>query len=130
MTDTHHDQVRENILIEGLRDWIHLSEIHSAFMPKDGSALSLPDVQRQTLGMVRELVTDGLFVLGVPSPTKDNPAGFTVCDLPLGAAMAKIEDAYIVHFDDRDWQTIVWLDQTSKGKELALQLWDADEPEP
>jgi hypothetical protein len=45
--------------------------------------------------------------------------------------MAKIEDAYITHFDDRQrWQTTVWLNSTDKGEKLALELWHADKTEP
>jgi hypothetical protein len=43
--------------------------------------------------------------------------------------MANIEDAYLNHFDDRwAWRTVCWLHLTDKGKELALELYHADEP--
>jgi hypothetical protein len=128
MNASDHDQVRENLLIEGLRDWIYLSEVHSAFMSETGPPRPVHEVQQLTLNMIRELVSDGLFVLGVPSRTKDDPTGFTPWNLPLDVAMAKIEDAYVKHFDDRhNWITMVWMNQTDKGQKLALELYHADE---
>jgi hypothetical protein len=44
--------------------------------------------------------------------------------------MAKIEDAYVAHFDDRwTWVIMCWLDLTDKGEQLALERYHADEPE-
>jgi hypothetical protein len=126
MNASEHDQVRENLLIEGLRDWIYLSEVHSAFMSNTDPARPVHEVQELTLNMIRELVSDGLFVLGTPSPKKSNPPEFIQWDLPLDAAMAKIEDAYVKNFDDRNnWITMVWMNQTDKGEKLALELYHA-----
>jgi hypothetical protein len=33
---TEHDWVKEGLLIEGLQDSLHLSEVHSSFMPDTG----------------------------------------------------------------------------------------------
>jgi hypothetical protein len=129
MDGTEHDWVMENLLIEGLQDWIHLSEVHTAFMPEGDGARPLHEVQQLTLNMIRELVGEGLFVLGMPSGRR-NPR-FIPWDLPLNAAMDKIEDAYITHFDDRwGWVTMCWLNLTDKGEKLALELYHADEPDP
>ena len=123
-----HDWVKEATLIEALRDWIQLGEVHRLF------ATSSPprpthEVQRLTLAMIRELVCEGLCVLGVPAGPWRKPH-FEAWDLPLDAAMAKIEEAYVTHFDDRwNWVTMCWLDLTEKGKKLALELYHADEPE-
>jgi hypothetical protein len=132
MNASDHDQVRENLLIEGLQDWISLGEVHSDFFGQDAAqAPPVHEVQELTLNMIRELVSDGLFVMGMPSPSKDNPTGFTPWDLPLDVAMAKIEDTYVKHFDDRwGWTTMVWMSLTDKGKKLALELYHADEPGP
>jgi hypothetical protein len=85
-------------------------------------------LQEFTLNMVRELVSEGLFVLGEPAPARDDPTGFTQWDLPLEAAIAKIETAYVKNFDDRhSWVTMVWLSQTDKGEKLALERYHAGE---
>jgi hypothetical protein len=83
-------------------------------------------VQKQTLDMIRELVGEGLFVLGVPTRRGD----FSAWDLPLDVAMLKIEDAYVKNFDDRwSWTTMAWMSQTEKGKKLALELYHSDDSE-
>jgi hypothetical protein len=129
MNASDHDHVKEALLIEGLRDWIHLSEVHSAFIPDTGPRPPLEELQELTLNMIHELVSEGLFVLGQPSPTKDDPTDFTQWQLPLDAAMAKIKDAYVNNFEDRhNWITMVWMNQTDKGEKLALELYHAEEP--
>jgi hypothetical protein len=132
MNSSDHDQVRENLLIEGLQDWVYLGEVHTAFMYAGGHTPMRPlhEAQKLTLNMIRELVSDGLFVLGMPSGKRSNP-GFTQWDLPLDAAIAKIEDAYVKHFGEpRNWTNVVWMDLTDKGEKLALELYHADEPGP
>jgi hypothetical protein len=127
MTASDFDQVRENLIIEGLMDAISLGNVHTAFMYDNYSPKRpLHEAQVLTLDMIRELVREGLFVLGVPT----RQGGFDAWDLPLDVAMAKIEDAYVKNFDDRwGWTTMVWMDQTEKGKKLALELYHADDPD-
>ncbi len=125
---SEHDDVKERLLIEGLQDWLHLSWIHGRFefdhhTPKRPAA----DAQQLTLSMIRELVDEGLVILGVP----DNkaPSGFKPWDLPLDEAMAIIEHKYVTNFEDRwNWVTCVWLELTEKGKALALRLYQAGDP--
>jgi hypothetical protein len=126
MAISEHDQVRENLLIEGLMDAISLGQIHTAFMFENHTPKRpLREAQDLTLGMIRELVSDGYFVLGVPT----RHGGFVAWDFPLDVAMAEIEEAYVKNFDDRwGWTTAAWIDQTDEGKELAERLYHADEP--
>jgi hypothetical protein len=125
MTASDRDRVRENLLIEGLMDAISLGNVHTAFMYDNHSPKRpLEEAQALTLAMIRELVSEGLFILGVPT----RKGGFDAWDLPLDVAMAKIEDAYVKNFDDRwSWTTIAWMDQTEKGKELALALYHSED---
>jgi hypothetical protein len=125
MTASDRDRVRENLLIEGLMDAISLGNVHTAFMYDNHSPKRpLEEAQALTLAMIRELVSEGLFILGVPT----RKGGFDAWDLPLDVAMAKIEDAYVKNFDDRwAWTTIAWMDQTEKGKELALALYHSED---
>jgi hypothetical protein len=77
--------------------------------------------------MIRELVSEGLFVLGAPTRRGE----FDAWDVPLDVAMTKIENAYVKNFDDRwGWVTIAWLNQTDEGKKLALDLDQSSEPWP
>jgi len=117
-----YEDVKERLLIEGLQDWIHLSEIHQAFAfefhrPKR----PVTEAQQLTLKMIRELVEDGLFILGMPD--KKAPSGFQPEDQSLDEAMAEIDEAYVKNFEDRwNWVTCAWLALTEKGKVLALKL--------
>lgn len=123
MGAAEHDWVRQNVLIEGLQDSVSLGEVHQGFLHYAGEGSSVPEVQKQTLGLVRELVGDGLADLGTP-----NRGRFDAWNLPLDDAMARIEDAYVTHFDDRwGWVTSAWLRLTDKGEKLALELYRADD---
>ena len=75
--------------------------------------------------MIRELVDEGLFILGVPD--KKAASGFQPWGVPLDEAMAMVKHKYVTNFDDRwNWVTCVWLELTKKGKALALKLYHAD----
>ncbi len=125
--DAEYQQVREHLLIEGLMDAVSLGEVHTAFMFEDHEPKRpLQEAQELTLTMIRDLVANGLFALGVPSRRGE----FESWTLPLDAAMTKIEEAYVQNFDDRwGWTSIVWLNQTETGKELAEELYRGDNPE-
>ncbi|ETB30877.1 hypothetical protein MAHJHV54_27110 [Mycobacterium avium subsp. hominissuis] len=121
-----YDTVKEGLLIEGLQDWISLSNVHSSFLAPIGPARPLEKVQQLTLNMIRDLVSEGLFILGSAAGTKQTPH-FEPWDLPLEAAMAKIEEAYVRNFDDTwGWRTMCWLNLTDKGEKLALERYHAD----
>ena len=68
-----HDWVKEGLLIEGLQDWISLSNVHSSFLPETGPPRPLHEVQQLTSSMIRELVGEGLFVLGSAVGTYRHP---------------------------------------------------------
>ncbi|OBA88300.1 hypothetical protein A5662_25375 [Mycobacteriaceae bacterium 1482268.1] len=128
MDTSEYEDVKENLLVEGLRDWIRLGEIHCTFLfdnhiPKRPVA----EAQRLTLSMIREVVAEGLFDLGeIVRRTND---GFEAWNLPLDEAMAKIEEKYVENFDDRwGWTACAWLQLTEKGRALALQLYHFDHP--
>jgi hypothetical protein len=72
--------------------------------------------------MIRELVSDGLFVLGASSSGKDNSTGFTAWDLPLDAAMAKIEDAYVPGYRTRyrTWSSVAVRYRTTHDSPAAV----------
>lgn len=126
--ETEHDLIKENLLIEGLQDWIYLSWVHGQFLSEASPKRPPQEVQQLTLDMIRELVCARLFELGVPAGGRRNHH-FEPWDMPLDEAMAKIEEAYVANYDDRrGWRTMCWLNLTDKGKELALELYHADEP--
>jgi hypothetical protein len=125
------DDVKENLILEGLRDWISFGWVHNQFLGQDPTQTPpVPQIQQRTLRMVRELVGEGLFVLGIPKPSKADPAGFDEWDVPLDEAMAKIEKTYIGNYDDwKSWYFVVSMDLTAKGEKLALEIYGQDYPE-
>jgi hypothetical protein len=92
---SEHDDMKERLVIEGLQDWIHLSEIHQAFAFENHAKRPVAEAQALTLDMIRELVNEGLLVLGVPE--KNEPSGFKPWDVSLDEAMAEIEYKYVTN---------------------------------
>jgi hypothetical protein len=85
MTARAHDDLKESLLIEGLQDWVEFWEIHQGFAGTDpAESPPLDAVQERSLSLIRELVNEGLFVVGYPD--KKAPAGFT--QLSVDEAMA------------------------------------------
>jgi hypothetical protein len=125
---SEHEDVKERLLIEGLQDWIHLTEIHTEFaFDNQTPKRPVAEAQQLTLNMIRELAEEGLFDLG--EIVRKGHSGFEAWNLPLDEAMAKIEHAYVTNFDERwNWSFYVWLQLTEKGKALALRLYHADDP--
>ncbi len=125
---SEHDDVKERLLIEGLQDWIRLGEVHSHFMFDHHSPKrSVREAQELTLSMLREVVDEGLFIFGIPDGKATR--GFDPWNLSLDDAMAKIAEKYVTNFNHRwGWTACVWLQITDKGRALALQLYDAEDP--
>jgi hypothetical protein len=125
------DDVKEGLILEGLMDLISLGWVHGEFFGPDSTQAPPPaHIQKMTLRMIRELVSEALFVLGIPKPSKADPAGFDEWDVPLDEAMAKIEKTYIDNYDDRhSWDSMVWMTHTAKGEKLALEIYRQDYPE-
>ncbi|WP_123026644.1 hypothetical protein [Mycolicibacterium stellerae] len=121
-------KTKEGHLIEGLQDWVHLSEIHTMFaFDHHRPTRPVAEAQQLTLRMIRELVTEGQSILG--EPDNKRPSRFEAWDIPLDEAMAEIEHKYVTNFGDRwNWVTCAWLQLTERGKALALRLYHADEP--
>ncbi|MGJ6125672.1 hypothetical protein QN239_24165 [Mycolicibacterium sp. Y3] len=120
-TDTPPDcagNLRQELLYDGLYDWVSLADANSdavKFCP------DVPKPQRQELllEILRELVSEGLFLVG----SLDNPDGrFAAFDEPLDEVMARIRHAYIDNNDDRSgWVFRFWFELTDKGTAAATE---------
>jgi len=121
VTESEHDFVKTNLLIEGLQDYLSVCEVHGAFFNGEANKdVPISDVQRKTLGMIRELLSEELVVAGATS-RRD---GFIPSELPLAAVMAEIEEAYLGNFEDPwAWRYVFWFVLTEKGEKLALKLY-------
>lgn len=124
---SEHDDVKADLLVEGLRDWIRLGEVHTWFLFENHTPKrSVAEAQQLTLAMIRELVEEGLFDLGeIVRNTND---GFEAWPVPLDEAIAEIERKYVANYDDRwGWTACAWLQLTEKGRAVALRLYHADD---
>ena len=84
---SEHDRVRRDLLIEGLMATIDLGWIHNSFMFENHKPKRpVREAQELTLDMIRELVSEGLFVLGLPAGTRKDPTIFHQWDIPLDDA--------------------------------------------
>jgi hypothetical protein len=111
--------VRENILIEGIDDWVSLSGVHSYVLQEKRTAPP-SEVQQKTLETIRALVSDGLVELG---DLAGEDGRFVAWETSLDESMKEIHDIYVNHFDDKlTWTIYCWLSLTAKGKQVAESL--------
>lgn len=112
-------KTREELLLSGLHDWVHLYETHSQ-VEHDNPGAMLEQVQHETLETIRSLVSDGLFEVGDLS----GPGGeFAAWDSPLEESIARIAEAYIGQFEDESaWIWVFWLGLTDKGRQVAQAM--------
>ena len=117
-------KTRDELLISGLHDWVHLYETHSQ-VEHDNPGARLTEVQHETLETIRSLVSDGLFEVGGLS----GPGGeFEAWDSPVEESISRISAAYIGQFEDESaWIWVFWLALTDKGRQLAQALADRSE---
>jgi hypothetical protein len=110
---------RENILIEGIDDWVSLSGVHSYVLQENRTAPP-SEVQQKTLETIRSLVSDGLVELG---DLAGEDGSFVAWNTPLDESMKEIHDIYVNHFDDKlNWTIYCWLNLTAKGEQIAESL--------
>jgi len=103
-------------------DAISLGNVHTAFM-YDNHSPSDRCTRRRFLTL--DMIVSGgeCYRIGVPSQGR-----FDAWDLPLDVAMAKSKTLREELRCRWGWTTMVWIDQTEKGKKLALELYHADDP--
>jgi hypothetical protein len=110
---------RENILIEGIDDWVSLSGVHS-YVLQENRIAPPSEVQQKTLETIRALVSDGLVELG---DLAGEGGSFVAWATPLDESMEEIYDVYVNHFDDKlNWTIYCWLNITGKGKQVAESI--------
>jgi len=113
------EKVRAELLTDGLADYVDLGAVDSQVSRHNPSA-AVPEVQRQTLEMIRSLVSDGLFELGDLS---GKGGSLVVWSESLDESIQKISDVYVAHYDDpADWVFSAWMELTDKGERVARAL--------
>ena len=108
------EQLRQDILLDGLVDAVGLPRIHwhAERLNPDAPASEL---QAQTIEAIRSLAEDGLVETGYPNAENEFVAETLV------KSMQQIDDSYIAHYDDAiRWFGVVWVNLTETGREAAL----------
>ncbi|BCO38323.1 hypothetical protein BMW24_018305 [Mycobacterium heckeshornense] len=115
------ERLRKELLISGLYDWVPLVQVESVITRAD-LAETLPAQQDLALQTIRSLVEDGLMEIGdLPNPGEK----FRGWDLSIDAAMARVYDRFVQHYDDPTlWEFTIWLGLTETGTRLARKLED------
>jgi len=122
MSDTR-DRIRNGLLVEGLSKPVDLNAVDWHVRHRNPSA-SPSDIQNETLEIIRDAVSEGLFRLGSVS---DQGGRFVAWRRSLDHSMHKISHAYVKHYDDPErWMFSAWLALTPKGEELAECLEQND----
>jgi hypothetical protein len=112
-------KVREELLAEGLLDYVDLNAVDWKFRQQMPSA-PVSEVQSETLGMIRSLVSEGLVVLGAMSGAGRR---WEAWDDPLDTAMRRISEVYVGEYDDPPaWIWFSWMKLTDKGRHAAEAL--------
>jgi len=110
------DRIRSGLLVEGLSKPVDLNAVDWHVKHRNPSA-SPSEIQNETLEIIRDVVSEGLFRLGSVS---DKNGRFVAWRRSLDHSMHKISHVYVKHYDDPErWMFSAWLALTAKGDELA-----------
>jgi hypothetical protein len=116
---TAREQVRNELLTDGLIDYVDLGAVDSQVSRHNPSA-SVSEVQHESLEVIRALVSEGLFELGDLS---GDGGTLQVWSSSLDESLEKISDAYVSHHDDKPgWVFFAWMELTNKGEQVARAL--------
>jgi hypothetical protein len=120
---TARDEVRNGLLLDALGKPVDLNAVDWHVRHRNPSA-SPSEVQNETLEVIRDLVSDGLFRLGAVSEKSER---FVAWRRSLDHSLHKISHAYVQHYDDPErWMFSAWLSLTAKGEQLARSLEEKD----
>jgi hypothetical protein len=112
-------KVRGELLTDGLLDYVDLNAVDWNVRQQMPSAPA-SEVQKEALGIIRSLVSEGLFVLGAMSGPRRS---WEAWDDPLESAMRRISEVYVAEYDDPPaWIWFSWMKLTDKGRHVAEAL--------
>ncbi|MCP9274009.1 hypothetical protein [Mycolicibacterium arenosum] len=119
MTDeTPVQQLRHELLVSGLSDWVSLAEVQQIISHYQ-LADTDEDRQQLVLKTIGTLLDDGLMDLG-ELPAQDNP--FQAWK-PVNVALDRLKERFIDHYSDpTSWDYSIWLGLTDDGRSVAEAL--------
>ncbi|OBK39731.1 hypothetical protein A5658_23840 [Mycobacterium sp. 1245111.1] len=107
---------RDEVLLRGLIDWVALERIHS-IVAQENPGQPLAIIQDKVLGLIRSLVSEGLFEVGNLSSSTGR---FSAWHTTLDESIERIREVYTSKFDDEPaWWFYCWLDATEEGLKVA-----------
>jgi hypothetical protein len=116
---TAREKVRIELLTDGLADYVDLGAVDSQ-VTRHSPSSSVSEVQRETLEIIRTLVSDGLFELGDLAGEGGNLVAWTGS---LDESIRRVSDVYVAQYDDPPaWVFSAWLELTHKGEQVARAL--------
>jgi hypothetical protein len=113
---TAQDRLRSQLLRDALGDALPMGHVTS-LIAHDHLAETVPGQQELALRAIRSLLEDGLMEIG---DSTGEVGTFVAWDLSVDAAMERVHDRYIGHYDDPPMRVSnFWLGLTDSGRHLA-----------
>ncbi len=124
---TADENVRRRLLLDSIGRPADLNAVDRLVRQHNPTA-SPPEVQSETLELIRSLVNQGLVRLGgMRAEREHSPDRFVSWGHPLDHSIRKITQIYVKHYDDPErWMYSVWLQLTDKGEQLARSIETTD----
>ncbi len=112
---------RHEVLLLGLVDWVPLERVHQAVVEADPQRPPT-QTQRQTLNLIHDLASEGLFTIG---DLTGEGLRFAPWAMTIDQSLQRIRDVYVDGFDNPDhWFWFCWLDLTEAGAAVAQPIED------
>lgn len=112
---------RDEVLLLGLVDWVPLERVHQAVVEADPQRPPA-QTQRQTLNLIHDLASEGLFTIG---DLTGEGLRFAPWAMTIDQSLPRIRDVYVDGFDNPDhWFWFCWLDLTEAGAAVAQPIED------
>ncbi|WP_078313826.1 hypothetical protein [Mycobacterium sp. D16Q16] len=109
------NSARNEILIDGLDDWVEFYRVHWLVKQANPDA-ALGDIQIEALDTVRDLVSAGLYEIG----KVERGVGFVPSTISLDGGIEEIRSQYVDHYgEEGTWDYCAWLNLTDQGKRIA-----------
>ncbi|OBK38181.1 hypothetical protein A5658_26595 [Mycobacterium sp. 1245111.1] len=116
------DTLRGDILAVGIEDFVSLAAVQGLI--DDGDlADSASERQQLVVNTVRSMLEEGLVEVGViPSPSSP---GFKTWPGTVDEVMERFAERFVGHYEDRyEWAYKIWLNLTTKGREVSAAFED------
>lgn len=112
------DRLKEQLLVAGLDDWLHLPDI--AWAAKLAGAKTKEQAIETAASAVRSLVEGGFMQIGEVSD-----GGFFEWDLGIDEALRRMKEGWLALEHEPAPGDVCWLSNTEEGNKRATELLNA-----